>query len=109
MCQSICGSSIINCQFPRVRFISIPDLLTLNTHITKHIDVNNKYIRELSEVGINDIETVGGKNASLGEMIQNITSLGINIPNGFVITVAAYREFLQYNRLEIPSSKSSTL
>ena len=62
--------------------------------------MNNKFILELSEVGINDIETVGGKNASLGEMIQNLTSLGINIPNGFVVTVAAYREFLEYNNLE---------
>ena len=62
--------------------------------------MNNKFILELSEVSINDIETVGGKNASLGEMIQNLTSLGINIPNGFVVTVAAYREFLQYNNLE---------
>lgn len=62
--------------------------------------MNNKFILELSEVGINDIETVGGKNASLGEMIQNLTSLGINIPNGFVVTVAAYREFLEYNHLE---------
>lgn len=62
--------------------------------------MNNKFILELSRVGINDIETVGGKNASLGEMIQNLTSLGINIPNGFVVTVAAYREFLEYNHLE---------
>ncbi len=62
--------------------------------------MTNKFILELSEVGINDIEIVGGKNASLGEMIQNLTSLGINIPNGFVVTVAAYREFLQYNKLE---------
>jgi pyruvate,water dikinase len=62
--------------------------------------MDNKYILELSEVGINDIEVVGGKNASLGEMIQNLTSLGVNIPNGFVVTVAAYREFLKYNNLE---------
>jgi pyruvate,water dikinase len=62
--------------------------------------MENQFILELSEVGINDIEKVGGKNASLGEMIQNLSSLGINIPNGFVITVAAYREFLQYNNLE---------
>lgn len=60
----------------------------------------NKFIVELSQVGIDDIETVGGKNASLGEMIQNLSSLGINIPNGFVVTVAAYREFLRYNNLE---------
>jgi len=48
--------------------------------------MGNQFILELSEVGINDIETVGGKNASLGEMIQNLSSLGINIPNGFVVT-----------------------
>lgn len=62
--------------------------------------MNSKFILELSEVGINDIEIVGGKNASLGEMIQNLTALGINIPNGFVVTVAAYRYFLEYNHLE---------
>lgn len=59
-----------------------------------------KFILELGQVGIGDIEIVGGKNASLGEMIQHLSSLGINIPNGFVVTVAAYREFLEYNNLE---------
>lgn len=59
-----------------------------------------KFIHELSQVGISDIDCVGGKNASLGEMMQNLTTLGINIPNGFVITVAAYRKFLEYNNLE---------
>jgi pyruvate,water dikinase len=54
----------------------------------------------LNKVGIHDVDTVGGKNASLGEMIQHLSSLGINIPNGFVITVAAYREFVQYNNLD---------
>jgi pyruvate,water dikinase len=62
--------------------------------------MNDSYILALDQVGINDIERVGGKNASLGEMIQNLSSLGISIPNGFIITVAAYREFLQYNNLE---------
>jgi len=62
--------------------------------------MKTKYILELSEVGIHDIEDVGGKNASLGEMMQNLSTLGIQIPNGFVITVAAYREFLRYNNFE---------
>ena len=66
----------------------------------KNSKISAQYILELNEVGINDIENVGGKNASLGEMIQNLSSLGINIPNGFVITVAAYREFLRYNNFE---------
>lgn len=62
--------------------------------------LENNFILELSEVGINDINIVGGKNASLGEMIQHLTALGVSIPNGFVITVAAYEQFIAYNGLE---------
>ncbi len=58
------------------------------------------YIADLHKVGLNDIEQVGGKNASLGEMLQNLTELGIQIPGGFVVTVAAYREFIRYNKLD---------
>jgi pyruvate,water dikinase len=61
---------------------------------------NNTFLLNLDEVGLNDLEKVGGKNASLGEMLQNLTKLGINIPGGFVITVEAYREFLRHNNLE---------
>ena len=55
---------------------------------------------DLKKVGINDIELVGGKNASLGEMLQNLTSLGVNIPDGFVITVHAYQQFIDFNNLQ---------
>ncbi|HQW83683.1 MAG TPA: phosphoenolpyruvate synthase, partial [Ferruginibacter sp.] len=58
------------------------------------------YLADLDKVGMKDIEQVGGKNASLGEMLQNLTSLGIKIPGGFVVTVAAYREFIKYNKLD---------
>jgi pyruvate,water dikinase len=58
------------------------------------------YTLPLKEVGINDISLVGGKNASLGEMLQNLTSLGVNIPDGYVITVDGYYEFIKYNNLE---------
>jgi pyruvate,water dikinase len=58
------------------------------------------YIADLNKVGLADSEVVGGKNASLGEMLQNLTTLGIQIPNGFVITVAAYREFIRFNNLD---------
>jgi pyruvate,water dikinase len=58
------------------------------------------YISDLHKVGLSDIEEVGGKNASLGEMLQNLTQLGIQIPSGFVITVAAYREFIRFNNLD---------
>ncbi|MEL1243171.1 phosphoenolpyruvate synthase [Flavobacterium sp. DGU11] len=54
----------------------------------------------LKNVGINDIPMVGGKNASLGEMLQNLTALGVTIPDGFVVTVTAYYAFLKYNALD---------
>ena len=55
--------------------------------------MSKKYILNLKEVKLSDLELVGGKNASLGEMIQNIGDLGVNIPGGFAITVTAYWEF----------------
>ena len=58
------------------------------------------YTLPLKAVGINDIPLVGGKNASLGEMIQHLTNLGVNIPDGFVITVDAYYAFISHNQLE---------
>ncbi|HEY1062597.1 MAG TPA: phosphoenolpyruvate synthase [Daejeonella sp.] len=57
-------------------------------------------ILNLNEVGMQDLEIVGGKNASLGEMIQNLSKLGIAIPGGFIITVKAYRDFISYNKLD---------
>jgi pyruvate,water dikinase len=47
-----------------------------------------------------DVETVGGKNASLGEMISNLSSLGVSVPGGFATTAAAYRDFLSANGLD---------
>lgn len=61
---------------------------------------HEKYILDLDKVGLGDLQLVGGKNSSLGEMLQNLTKLGINIPNGFVVTVAAYRYFIEYNKLD---------
>ena len=62
--------------------------------------MNKKYIVDLSEVKLSDLDLVGGKNASLGEMIQNIGKLGVNIPGGFAITVEAYWEFIRFNNLD---------
>ncbi|MEH2086781.1 phosphoenolpyruvate synthase [Nostoc sp.] len=52
------------------------------------------------EIGIADIPVVGGKNASLGEMIQQLTPKGINVPTGFATTAYAYRNFIQSAGLE---------
>ena len=59
-----------------------------------------KYIINLNEVSLKDINLVGGKNASLGEMIQNIESMGIKVPNGFAVTTNAYRDFIDFNGLQ---------
>ncbi|MCQ9166060.1 phosphoenolpyruvate synthase [Arthrobacter sp. STN4] len=47
-----------------------------------------------SELGLKDLDRVGGKNASLGEMVQNLTSAGVRVPDGFATTADAYRQFL---------------
>ena len=60
----------------------------------------HSYIVDLSEVELSDLELVGGKNASLGEMIQNLKGLGVNIPGGFALTVNAYWEFIRFNKLD---------
>jgi len=59
-----------------------------------------KYIVDLKNVSLSDINLVGGKNASLGEMIQHLGILGIKVPNGFAITVNGYRDFITYNKLD---------
>lgn len=60
----------------------------------------SKLILKFSETNIKDISLVGGKNASLGEMYQNLTKKGINIPNGFSITAEAYRYFLSQSEVD---------
>lgn len=52
-----------------------------------------------SELGMSDVEIVGGKNASLGEMISHLSQLGVSVPNGFATTAEAFREFLQHQSL----------
>jgi len=60
------------------------------------------YIKTFSEIDINDINIVGGKNASLGEMFQKLTPKGVNIPDGFAVTSQAYWKLLEVNRLYDP-------
>lgn len=56
------------------------------------------YIRWFNELCIDDVPLVGGKNASLGEMYQNLTAEGVRVPNGFAVTAQAYHYVLEYNR-----------
>ena len=62
--------------------------------------VENSYIRWFADLTNEDVEVVGGKNASLGEMIGNLQEEGVRVPDGFGTTAEAYRQFLQHNHLE---------
>jgi len=62
--------------------------------------VNNTYIRWFKDLGMGDVGDVGGKNASLGEMIKNLSAAGITVPNGFATTADAFRTFLHQSGLD---------
>ena len=51
-------------------------------------------VRWFADLGLADLEQVGGKNASLGDMVRNLTDVGVRVPNGFATTADAYRRFL---------------
>ncbi len=57
------------------------------------------YIRWLNDLGMDDLEQVGGKNASLGEMIRHLSQAGVSVPGGFATTASAFREFTQQSGL----------
>ncbi len=59
----------------------------------------SNYVISFEQLGINDVPEVGGKNASLGEMIQHLTQLGVRVPGGFATTADAYRDFLAQSGL----------
>jgi len=59
------------------------------------MEKSKKLVLWFNELGIEDIPLVGGKNASLGEMYQELVKKGVNIPNGFAITSTAYRYFIE--------------
>jgi pyruvate,water dikinase len=58
------------------------------------------YIRQLENLSSHDVPLVGGKNASLGEMIQHLREAGIRVPEGFATTAQAYWDFVEFNNLK---------
>ncbi len=60
----------------------------------------DSYVVPLDRVSIGDIEIVGGKNASLGEMIGSLSDAGVRVPGGFATTAQAYRDFLNQDELD---------
>lgn len=62
--------------------------------MTASVATSSAFVRSFAELGIEDIPLVGGKNASLGEMVRELGHLGIHVPDGFAITADAYRHFI---------------
>ncbi|MBR4877824.1 MAG: hypothetical protein IKU14_08945, partial [Rhodocyclaceae bacterium] len=60
--------------------------------------MKTRYVIPFSELRISDVQQVGGKNASLGEMISQLSE-SVRVPDGFATTADAYREFLAYQGL----------
>ena len=60
----------------------------------------NEHLLWFEDIGLKDLPKVGGKNASLGEMITHLTKLGIRVPEGFAVTTKAFRAFVSHNKLE---------
>lgn len=60
----------------------------------------HNYVLRLDQAGMGDVDIVGGKNASLGEMISQLSSAGIKVPGGFATTADAFRDFLNFSDLK---------
>ena len=61
--------------------------------------VNTPYIKWFKDISIDDVPLVGGKNASLGEMVRELSGKGVKVPDGFAITAHAYRHFIREAQL----------
>lgn len=61
--------------------------------------INGRYIRDFSAIGLDSLDSVGGKNASLGEMTRELADAGVNVPSGFAVTADAFRTHLADARL----------
>ena len=75
-------------------------MVTASQAQSAHASKEQSLILWFEEVGISDIGLVGGKNASLGEMIQQLIPQGVNVPNGFATTATAYRYFIKTAGIE---------
>ena len=61
--------------------------------------IEGRYVVPFEVLRMTDVETVGGKNASLGEMISQLAKAGVRVPGGFATTAQAFHDFLEHNQL----------
>jgi pyruvate,water dikinase len=59
------------------------------------LEANMSWTQRFRDVTAADVSTVGGKNASLGEMLREVSPLGVRVPDGFAVTAGGYRHFLR--------------
>ncbi|MHA6909559.1 phosphoenolpyruvate synthase [Ralstonia pseudosolanacearum] len=64
-----------------------------------NLSMDGAYVLPFEQLRMTDVEVVGGKNASLGEMISQLDGAGVRVPGGFATTALAFRDFLQHNNL----------
>src|SRR5207245_2153332 len=64
--------------------------------------MTNRYVLPLEELRMTDVARVGGKNASLGELISQLAASGVRVPGGFATTAQAFDDFLAHNKLAEP-------
>ena len=76
--------------------------------MTKAANSEERYVISFEELRMTDVEQVGGKNASLGEMITQLSSVGVRVPGGFATTAAAFRDFLNESGLTEKIDRSLT-
>lgn len=70
--------------------------------MVQNLEYMSELILKFSEIGISDVAKVGGKNSSLGEMFNNLSGKGINVPGGFATTSSAFWYFMDANNIRQP-------
>jgi len=77
--------------------LSFASVFMSNQQTVAH--AGDAYVLPFEQLRMTDVESVGGKNASLGEMISQLASAGVRVPTGFATTALAFRDFLNHNQL----------
>src|SRR5919206_1984251 len=69
----------------------------MSNAVQKGVSPGATYVTSFENLRMADVDSVGGKNASLGEMISQLAGAGVRVPGGFATTAQAFRDFLAYS------------
>ncbi len=73
--------------------------MTNAVNVANDVAKDQAYVVPFEQLRMTDVEIVGGKNASFGEMISQLSKAGVQVPTGFATTALAFRDFLHHNNL----------